>query len=157
MLYKLCAHVAVVAMTSLVRKSSVCSTYVIQPRNACSQRLPSRRHEVHIHTTGPVCLSLISGTLSLTGSAGNTARLALDHKCSARPVARNPLRRLTCDAQLSLYLETVLRSGHPTACPVTHSGRLKAFAHTLQCRGMQCCCIASHIVVSAIAELLRCL
>ena len=157
MLYRLCAHVAVVAMTSLVRGRSVCSTYVIQPRDACSQRLPSRRHEVHIHTTGPVCLSLHFWYLSLSGSAGNTARLALDDKCSARPVARNPLHRLTCDVQRSLYLETVLCSGHPTACPVTHSGRLTALAHSLQCRGMPCCCIASHIVDSAIAELLHCL
>ena len=99
----------------------------------------------------------ISGTLSLSESARNTARLALDDKCSARPVARNPLHRLTCDVQRSFYLETMLRSGHPTACPVTHSGRLTALAHSLQCRGMPCCCIASHIVVSAIAELLRCL
>ena len=76
---------------------------------------------------------------------------------SARPIVRNPLHRLTCDVQRSLYLETVLCSGHPTACPVTHSGRLTALAHSLQCRGMPCCCIASHIVDSAIAELLHCL
>ena len=105
----------------------------------------------------PSVLLCISGTLSLSGSAGNTARLALDDKCSARPVARNPLHRLTCDVQRSLYLETVLCSGHPTACLVTHSGRLTALAHSLQCRGMPCCCIASHIVDSAIAELLHCL
>ena len=105
----------------------------------------------------PSVFLCISGTLSLSGSAGNTAHLALDDKCSARPVARNPLHRLTCDVQRSLYLETVLCSGHPTACPVTHSGRLTALAHSLQCRGMPCCCIASHIVDSAIAELLHCL
>jgi hypothetical protein len=95
--------------------------------------------------------------LSLSRSAGNTARLDLDDKCSARAVARNPLHRLTCDVQWSLYLKTMLCSGHPTACAVTHSGRLTALAHSLQCRGMPCCCIASHIVDSAIDELLHCL
>ena len=82
---------------------------------------------------------------------------AASSSSSARPVARNQLHRLTCDVQRSLYLETVLCSGHPTACSVKHSGRRTALGHSLQCRGMPCCCIASHIVVSAIAELLHCL
>ena len=121
----------------------------------CSLQVPDKKF---ISTQlVPSVFLCISGTLSLSGSAGNTARVALDDKRSARPVARNPLHRLTCDVQRSLYLETVLCSGHPTACPVTHSGRLTALAHSLQCRGMPCCCIASHIVDSAIAELLHCL